>query len=280
MEKIRTLISNDNTGIALRTLLTEFQLDNEVNNLLHNLNARFNRLRKESIRGTISQEEKNLSLNKINNSILELLPEIEELFLDDKLSSIKYYLYYSETKLNMLYSQISNKECNDFQKLSIIENTLNRNNLVDSYPSVKKQFIRGKLKMNWGLMIDYASDIVFFGSKGHLKNLCLIGSRESMVGEVKRNNTSHTPDYYLFKTFNAQINNEKFQLKNEKSTKEENKLNKMNNRYFNGNETFIRFMKAVPNKEQELEFTAKILTTFSEFKNDLIIATPIYVSHE
>ena len=282
MIRIRILIENDETGIALRTLLTEFQLEDDINDLLITLNSRYRRLRNENIKGTISKEEKDLELNRINSAILELLSESIELNKKNDTNSLRYYLYYSETKLNMLYSQISTKECSDYKKISSVEKALSQNNLIDNYPNHNKQFIQGKIKMNWGWMTEkeYATDIVFFGSKEGSKNLCLIGSRESLVGEVKVSGTSHSPDYYMFRIFNDQLANEKFYLTENPSANDEASNSwKKNIPKLLPIKTFNRFMNGVPNKKQELQFVAKIIRTFSDTENELIIATPIYVSY-
>ncbi|MBR8840294.1 MAG: CHAT domain-containing protein [Stigonema ocellatum SAG 48.90 = DSM 106950] len=193
-------------------------------------------------------------------------------------ASLKYYLYVSETKINMIYPQISNQN-NDgvemlFSKVKAIHKYLEKNKIIGSLGN-PAAYIYGRIPMNWGCLREYASDIVFFGTQKVTDSIVLVGSKYSLVGQSKESATEHSPDYYLFKFFNTCTEDEKlFSLDNLKVSP----LNDRNFRFLLGLESFNRFMSKVDHKDEPVEFLARMLKIYKQGRDQLMIATPIYVA--
>jgi len=239
------------------------------------ISNRFSRVKEDSRKGIISQESKNILLNRITNDVLELTSKIEtqeksKIYLATYRKKFKFFLYVSHTKVNMLFEQIDYNEPSKFsiyQKVKIVVDYLNGSNQVGNF-NENKSYVFGRHKMNWGYWHDYASGIAFFGYKESEKKIALIGSKSSMIGEIDANEI-HSIDHYFYRYLNAALSNFENNPEKEKDTG-----------FKNLRFSFDLFYENVKNKNQELEYIAKVINTYEEDGSSIIIGSPIYISLE
>jgi len=93
-EKIKDLISEGLTEKSLDVLHDTVNKTNAFYNEITILKARFNQLNKENRLGVIDSDSFKIEQNKINLSILELLPKLEKVNNTHKNSKLKTYIYY------------------------------------------------------------------------------------------------------------------------------------------------------------------------------------------
>ena len=200
--------------------------------------------------------------------------------------TLKYYLYMSKTKIEMLHPQIPV----DFLKgasadvkinLGIVSSTIKAshvdsavelpNKLVEvcEYLISKgkvgtvdkpKSYIVGILPLRFGIVREYASDIAFFGNVIENQKVGLIGATSSLVGESESTEVNHAPYYYTLKFLNqiADVGDET----NESPG------------YHTYHSAFDLALKTVPKNKQQLEFVAKVI----HVEKGLVLATPLYVA--
>ncbi|MDJ0801110.1 MAG: CHAT domain-containing protein [Calothrix sp. MO_167.B12] len=200
-------------------------------------------------------------LSNINNK------QNTETIRDTVEQQIKFYIYISETKVNMLYSQLilglnkdSNFEQSMQEKLAVVHHYYTENHKEVGTIKEPKTYISGTLPLRYGIVTEYASDIAYFGSKFDKNTLSLIGASASIIGAVKHINSNHAPFYYTMRFLN--------QIVNENTT-----VNKQP-AYYSFKEASEIALKCVPREKYNLEFLAKVL--YSE--PNLIVATPVYVA--
>lgn len=200
---------------------------------------------------------------------------------------LKYYLYLSQTKVDMLFPQVPA----DFLKGAEAEIKVNlglasaalksrspedakelagRAAAVCSYirrhdevgdVSLPKRWIAGTAMLQWGIVTEYASDIVFFGGKVAEKNLALLGSRESLIGEAKTAEANHAPFYYTLKFFNQIV--------------ARNDMGKnVQPPYLSYQKDIEIALQALPKTMTNVEFLAKVLHD----EPTCLVATPLYVA--
>lgn len=75
---VRKLVSKGNLKGALNALADVFGDDDAATDQVHLLNSRLSNLNKENRMGLLSFSEANLQRNKITNSILELLRDLDD----------------------------------------------------------------------------------------------------------------------------------------------------------------------------------------------------------
>lgn len=139
---------------------------------------------------------------------------------------MRYYVYISESKVEMLYSQIPQnlleniagkltidlkliktefaetpKEKTLHSKIEIIENYLQYNNLIGDI-SNPINYIKGIEEMRWG---PYTPGLVYFGSKQNTV-IGLAGSEKHVIGSTGDSSAhSHSATPYLVAALNEQI---------------------------------------------------------------------------
>ncbi len=115
--------------------------------------------------------------------------------------------------------------------------------------------------MQWGVVEEYASDIVFFGGMVSGKRLALLGSRESLIGEVKTSQANHATYYYTPKFFNEIA-------ERDKALDAESPL------YYSYQSAIEIALEALPQRTANIEFLAKVLHS----EPDCLVASPLYVA--
>lgn len=137
---------------------------------------------------------------------------------------MKYYLYVSTTKVEMLYAQIPSptlktiagelkinlgvlsgtlktKEGSEnlYSKTRVVSTYLAKNDQVGSIP-FPKSYIADNLTFKWGILKDGRTSLSFFGGVRNNTTLVLIGSSASLVGEDSNSdsnkNQSHSLNFY------------------------------------------------------------------------------------
>lgn len=199
---------------------------------------------------------------------------------------MKYYVYVSRTKVDMLYAQLPP----DFLKgisaevkvnVGVLSGTLkgtsdaNDSNLLQPLHAVSEYirkreyigtinspgtYISDTSSLKYGIVSEYASDIAFFGGVIGSNTLALIGSSTSLIGETERADANHSSYYYTLKFLNNAVNYGQ--------TKGENPP------FHSFTEAAWIALKALPPLTYNLEFLAKVLHR----EKGLIVGTPIYVA--
>lgn len=206
---------------------------------------------------------------------------------------MKYYLYISETKINMLATQIPKKIWEKYKAEVNInievfsasiskketENTLySKVNLIEKYIKKEigigtignpKKYFRGAADVNWGewnsdsmaknnLNNFNPNDVVFFKGKTVDTGFILVGSSAHMIGnyDVKPVHSRYVAPYFL-STLSESL---KEPIKDEKS---ETSFREIHNLEF-------------PGEKQRISFLAKKLLS----KKGILIGSPIYVCLE
>lgn len=209
------------------------------------------------------QQRKPGTDNQRNEKILDSSPSN---LLPHEEQPIKFYIYISQTKVDLLYSQlaIAQKKDSDVdlsipEKLLAVRHYLETGKEVGTF-SNPKTYISGTLPLSYGIVSNYAADIAYFGSVINGKILSLIGSSSSLVGAVNRSYSNHVTFYYTLRFLNSISNRNKPVNKQPK--------------YNSFKEASDIALKCIPPEKYNLEFIAKIL--YSE--PNLIVATPFYVA--
>ena len=213
-------------------------------------------------------------------------------------SGLKYYVYISGTKVEMLYSQIppaflKGAEAEFKINLGVISTSLKgrgpeearelpaRVAAVSSYlrdqsevgtAENPKGWIEGVLSMRWGCVREYASDIAFFGGIVGTTTVALLGSSESIIGTPKTAEANHAPFYYTMKFFNQMLQNRRFKPPDEWNSPHENGEAKPP--YYSYPESVDIAFKALAGSDANLEFLAMVLHK----QKHLLVATPLYVA--
>jgi hypothetical protein len=208
---------------------------------------------------------------------------------------LKYYVYISATKVEMLYSQIpadflKGAEAELKVNLGVISTSVKgrgpeeakelsaRVAAVGSYirdhdevgtVENPKSWIEGIASMRWGCVREYASDIAFFGGKLGTRTLALLGSSESLIGEPKVSEANHASFYYTMRFFNAMLANRRF--KEERDWRFENAEKPPYNSYAKSVDIAYG---ALAGTEANLEFLALVLHQ----EEKLVVATPLFVA--
>jgi hypothetical protein len=201
---------------------------------------------------------------------------------------MKYYIYISSTKVDMLYPQIPSSFFKKWSaelefkspfigaklktegrddptdlshRVEVLAAFLHSNGQVGTLESTKP-YLSGSLRMRFGLIHDYASGIAFFGGDAKGTQLALIGSREAVIGNsASKEITDHTGYYYTLKFLNNRIE--------DNPSKQHSRLV-----YQSYREAMGIALNAVPQQSEEYEFLARPLHA----ESGLLVATPIYVA--
>jgi hypothetical protein len=213
-------------------------------------------------------------------------------------SKLKYYVYLSATKVDMLYSQIppaflKGAEAELKINLAVVSSSIKgrgpeeatelpaRTAAVASYIREQngvgtvdnpQQWIEGGTSMRWGCVREYASDIAFFGGKVGDKTIALLGSSDSLIGAPKVSEASHAPFYYTMRFFNQMLENRRFKIADDDHPTDEGPVGKPP--YYSYDDSVKIALGALAGSDAKLEFLAFVLHK----ENKLIVATPLYVA--
>lgn len=199
---------------------------------------------------------------------------------------MRYYLYLSKNKIDMLFGQISRPSLekikgeikfntgifsaslgaemktdnNYYAKLEVLEAYLNEQGIGNL--SRTGPFIRDTAVLKYGGVCEYASEIAFFGNNLGTKKLALIGSMTSLIGAVDTAEANHALYYYTLKFMNEAL--------------EQDRPLSDNLPYMGKLEAAIDIaLRAMPENDTRLDFLARVLHS----SHRLVVATPIYVSY-
>lgn len=212
---------------------------------------------------------------------------------------IKYYVYISATKVDMLYSQIppaflKGAEAELKINLGVISTSLKgrgpeeakelpaRVAAIASYLRDQRkvgpvdsssEWVEGSTSMRWGCVHEYASDIAFFGGKIGFTTTALLGSSESIIGAPKTSEANHAPFYYTMKFFNQMLLNRRFKAADDWEVAADD-ADDRDPPYYSYAESVAIAMKALKGTESSLEFLALVLHR----QEKLIVGTPLYVA--
>lgn len=197
---------------------------------------------------------------------------------------IKYYIYVSSTKVRMLYDQVPRSvsqghavtgKLSLFSKATLVCDHLRTSSLVGTVADGRAYFY-GSLAMNWGVIREYAAEIVFFGGDSAGTLVALVGSVNSLVGSPRTAvESGHHLDYYLFRFFTA------IEERPEPSWLELNTevRTAIGSTYGDrGIQSFNHFMARVPHEAQRVEFVARAIVSHDDNGRRLVIGSPIYVA--
>jgi hypothetical protein len=198
---------------------------------------------------------------------------------------MRYFLYVSPTKVEMLHSQIGASYFSKIKaglkiKLGFAEASVegetnvraiyNKAEDVRNYLLSKslagtiaqpKFYIDDVAELSFGRIEEYRSSIAFFGGIIAGKKFALIGAASSLVGAVASVGSNHAPYYYTMKFINEAL---------EREDKLETSLP---GRYTLEQAVDIALQAAI-NAPQRLVFTASVLYD----SPDILVATPIFVA--
>lgn len=213
---------------------------------------------------------------------------------------LRYFLYLSATKIDMLYPQIppaffDGAEAELKVNLGVISTGVKsrspdrptelsaRASAIESHLSSEKvigtidkprSWIKGNCPMLWGVVEEYASDIAFFGGKTEETTVALLGARDSIIGQPIVAESKHDPFYYTLKFFNHLV-------ANAASAKPDDHTR---SNAFGDDPPYCSYKEAVniatkaldsPGQiMQNLEFLALVL----HHQENLIVGTPLYVA--
>jgi hypothetical protein len=197
---------------------------------------------------------------------------------------MRYYLYVSVTKVEMLHSQIGMSHFGKLKtglklKLGIAEASIESETankaLFDKAEEVRsklisqsktgslerpKSYIDDVANLSFGHVREYASSIAFFGGFVGNKKVALIGAASSLVGAVPAAEANHAPYYYTMKFMNGAL---------EHNTS----IRKLP--YVDSLEQAVDIAQAaVITPPEPLAFTALVLHN----SPNLLVATPVFVA--
>lgn len=205
-----------------------------------------------------------------------------------------YFLYISETKVSMLFDQSKSfkkrltgklmlnfgflstefnqdkENLSVYEKTALIEQALENKGKVGT-PHEPKGYFAGEMPLKYGVIINYASGLSFFGEKFDEGTVVLIGSPQSMVGgELKIDAAKEglrSFDYYTMRFLNYSLES-KLVLKDKP-------LKNFNESFALSTDAAIDSIK-LPSKE--MKFLAKTIYKGTRNGKPFVVGTPIYVS--
>ena len=200
---------------------------------------------------------------------------------------MKYYIYISKTKVEMLYPQIppdflegasteikvnlgvvsmtlkggkTSTEAELPEKLAAVTEFILARKEVGTIDA-PKSYIRGTLPLKYSLLGNYGLDIAFFGGVFNGIKVGLIGSSSSLVGHVEKVETSHAADDYVLSFL-------------KKMTESDDEQSPAYPRYLSFEEAIQFALDNVRASVHDLDFLARVLHK----EGDLLVATPMYVA--
>jgi hypothetical protein len=223
----------------------------------------------------------------VDASLVERRPMVRRLFRRRQPDNLRYYLYLSTTKVQMLYPQIPKGVLRSLEaevraNVGVVQATVRgvpqpidpdryaQAEVVASYLAKYDQigtiaeparYVRDVAPLRHGVVWEYAADIAFFGGRVGTTRVALIGSSDSMVGEPERAEARHAPFYYTLKFLRRIVEAEQTDPP-------------ANPPYASYAEAFEIALNATTSPETNVEFMGRLLHQ----ESDLIVVTPIYVA--
>ena len=201
---------------------------------------------------------------------------------------LKFYIYVSKTKVDMLYPQIPAKFLSEADaelkvnlgivsaglksrspdrpseltgRIASLVSYIRENETVGTVDD-PRTWIQGTADLRWGIVEEYASDIALFGGSINSKVLAMLGARESIIGAAQTSQAQHGLCYYALKFFNGVAEGNTSLLAQTPPFTASWK------------EAVTTGLKALPETTHRLDFMAKVLLT----EEDVLVATPLYVA--
>ena len=157
-----------------------------------------------------------------------------------------------------------------YEQATLIEETLQNAGKIGT-PHAPESYFSGEMSLKYGVIIDYASGLSFFGEKFDDGTVVLIGSPESMVGgEMKidaDNEGLRSFEYYTMKFLN-------YSLESAEALDDE-PLKNFEESFALSTDSAIDSIK-LPSKN--MKFLAKTIYKGEKNGKPFVIGTPIYVS--
>jgi Family of unknown function (DUF7019) len=206
-----------------------------------------------------------------------------------KSHELKYFVYVSQTKVDMLFQQIpakfldgkkaevgvdfgivsakidgvmSGEEAKSLYRRALaVCDYLENQDQIGTLDSPKK-YIAGDLLLKYGVVWEYAAEIAFFGTVHKGKKFGLIGSSGSLVGQHEKVATDHAAYYYTLKFLRqaVEFGTDKGQMDAVSSSE--------------ASEAIQMALTVLKSEPQQLSFVAKVLKIY----DDSLLATPIFVA--
>ena len=199
---------------------------------------------------------------------------------------LKYYVYISRTKVDMLYPQIppdalAAAEAEVKLSLGVISTGFRkrrpepsrelaaRASVVAAYirkhedvgtPQSPQAWSEAVTPLRWGVVHRYASDIALFAGQVGDVTVALLGSSTSIVGTSSTTEAQHGLFYYTLEFFNTVL--------------ERDALVRQEPPYYTWPDAVEIGMGALPQTPYNMEFLARVVHT----ENSLVIASPLYVA--
>ena len=218
---------------------------------------------------------------------------------------MKYYLYLSKSKIEMLAAQIPSSALkgvsaefkanigvlsstvkaaeapaadNVFSKTEAVAKHLKKLGKVGTI-SEPKLYVGGMLPMRWGTLWDYASDLLFFSGESNGRHVALVGASASAIGAPLRVESQHSLEYYSLRFLNGMLESKLVLAEDEPEQKSPEQHPR----------DHVSYMRAIgkatsqlPQEVQGVEFIARVLFVDQAATPGLIVATPLfaYLSEE
>ncbi|MGD1848394.1 MAG: SAVMC3_10250 family protein [Salibacteraceae bacterium] len=210
---------------------------------------------------------------------------------------MKYYLYLSKSKVEMLFPQIPKAEKDNiatelkldlkifsasfkdqvekdtlFSMMRVVENYIEKKEAVGTidFPGA---YFKGEIPMTYGIFKDYGSDLTYFKTETEASVLILIGRTQNIVGISNPETLLHpeaiSPNYYFLKYINRILENHSDIISFDESPWTPENLIKILN----------KSVEQVDGPTQNLSFLAKKIyhvEGIGKSKN-IILGTPLYV---
>jgi hypothetical protein len=200
---------------------------------------------------------------------------------------LKYYIYISKTKVDMLYPQIppdflAAAEAEVKVHLGVISTGLKsrspeppkelagRTGVLADYirnhedvgtPDAPQTWFQAVAQLRWGVVREYASDIALFGGRVGARTVALLGSSESILGAAETSEAQHAPFYYTLRFFNGVLEGHA-ELARERPPN------------FSWRDAVDIGLRTLPKTEHQIEFLARVIHA----EGDLLVGTPLYVA--
>ena len=211
---------------------------------------------------------------------------------------IRYYVYISQTKLEMLVPQIPSPLLRSLEaeikvNVAVVAAGVRRSASAPSPELAARagvlsvylekqgwvgtladpgQYVKGVASLQYGVMRDYAAELVFFGGVVDGVKLALIGSPASLIGAAADTTANHSLDYYVLKFLSAAAERAGADA-DERQPPGWPRQEDPSGRYEKAVDEALN-AGVLPGTSVRLEFLAKPL-----FRSDsVLVATPIYVA--
>lgn len=216
------------------------------------------------------------------------MPNIRRIFKRPSRPMPRYYVYISQTKLDILLPQIPASHLRSLEteikinaaaiavgvkkpasapssgltvKAGILSDFLQKQEGWIGTVANPGRYVQGTALLRYGVMRDYIAELAFFGGDVDGVKVGLIGSPASLIGAATDTAANHSLDYYLLKFLSRAAERDASTHPSEDQT------------YETAVEQALQDDMLPPNQHR-LEFLAKPL-----FHNDtVLVATPIYVA--